>query len=95
MGRVAEAQRKLLEVSIQVRSLVKRRTADIALALSQQMMGAESMGIITVQLEFTDEKVCKPFLCGTCPHIVFTNTVRLSLTSPPERRQPRLASLSC
>ena len=42
----------------------------------QQMMGAEAMGIVTVNLHFTDEKVCKNYLCGTCPHIVFTNTVR-------------------
>lgn len=41
----------------------------------QQMMGAESMGIVTVQLSMTDEKVCKNYLCGTCPHVVFQNTV--------------------
>lgn len=45
------------------------------------MMGAESMGITVVHLHFTDDKVCKSFLCGTCPHVVFTNTVRPS--SPP------------
>jgi hypothetical protein len=39
------------------------------------MMGAESMGLIRVKLHFTDDKVCKNYLCGTCPHIVFTNTV--------------------
>lgn len=38
-------------------------------------MGAESMGLIRVKLHFTDDKVCKNYLCGTCPHIVFTNTV--------------------
>lgn len=33
------------------------------------------MGIVTVKLHYTDAKVCKNYLCGTCPHIVFTNTV--------------------
>ena len=33
------------------------------------------MGIIKVKLHFSDDKVCKNYLCGTCPHIVFTNTV--------------------
>lgn len=50
---------------------------------SQQMMGAEAMGITTTQLSITDEKVCKNFLCGTCPHVVFTNTVSPEQSSPP------------
>jgi hypothetical protein len=26
------------------------------------------------QLRFSDREVCKDFLCGLCPHIVFTTT---------------------
>jgi hypothetical protein len=40
------------------------------------MMGPEAMGIATVNLVWSDEKVCRNFLCGTCPHTLFTNTVR-------------------
>ena len=39
-------------------------------------MGPEAMGITTVNLSWPDEKVCRNFLCGTCPHTLFTNTVR-------------------
>jgi hypothetical protein len=39
-------------------------------------MGPEAMGIATVNLVWSDEKVCRNFLCGTCPHTLFTNTVR-------------------
>ncbi|KAL7415869.1 hypothetical protein BDY24DRAFT_337756 [Mrakia frigida] len=67
MGRLAEAQRKLLE----------------------QMMGAESMGIIKVKLHFSDDKVCKNYLCGTCPHIVFTNT-KMDLGPCPRAHQEKL-----
>ncbi|KAH9071158.1 small nuclear ribonucleoprotein [Lactarius deliciosus] len=41
---------------------------------TQQMMGPEAMGIATVNLVWSDEKVCRNFLCGTCPHTLFTNT---------------------
>ncbi|EGF99112.1 uncharacterized protein MELLADRAFT_45811, partial [Melampsora larici-populina 98AG31] len=37
-------------------------------------MGAEAMGIIQVDLKFTDLKVCRSYLCGACPHDLFTNT---------------------
>lgn len=43
---------------------------------SQQMMGPEAMGVSNANLHWSDEKVCKNFLCGTCPHTLFTNTVR-------------------
>lgn len=42
------------------------------------MMGPEAMGIATVNLSWPDEKVCRNFLCGTCPHTLFTNTVRFA-----------------
>lgn len=50
-------------------------------------MGAESMGIVTVQLSLTDDKVCKNYLCGTCPHVVFQNTVRPVCSSASPARQ--------
>jgi len=41
----------------------------------QQMMGPEAMGVANANLVWSDEKVCRNFLCGTCPHTLFTNTV--------------------
>ena len=43
------------------------------------MMGPEAMGVANANLQWTDEKVCRNFLCGTCPHILFTNTVSFDL----------------
>ena len=42
----------------------------------QQMMGPEAMGVTNQNLVWSDEKVCRNYLCGTCPHALFTNTVR-------------------
>jgi hypothetical protein len=69
MGRLAEMQRKLLEVR-----LLERFYA-ISDLLEQQMMGPEAMGAVNANLQWFDEKVCRNFLCGTCPHALFTNTV--------------------
>jgi len=41
----------------------------------QQMMGPEAMGTVDANLTWDSEKVCRNFLCGTCPHALFTNTV--------------------
>ena len=38
-------------------------------------MGPEAMGVASANLTWQDEKVCRNFLCGTCPHALFTNTV--------------------
>lgn len=38
-------------------------------------MGPEAMGVANANLVWSDEKVCRNFLCGTCPHTLFTNTV--------------------
>ena len=46
-------------------------------------MGPEAMGIATVNLVWSDEKVCRNFLCGTCPHTLFTNTVCFRLACHP------------
>jgi RNA-binding protein Luc7-like 2 len=39
------------------------------------MMGPEAMGIKQQNYDWWDEKVCRNFLFGTCPHLVFGNTV--------------------
>jgi hypothetical protein len=41
------------------------------------MMGPEAMGIKQQNYDWWDEKVCRNFLFGTCPHLVFGNTVSL------------------
>lgn len=38
-------------------------------------MGAEAMGIIQADISLWDLKACRPFICGICPHDLFTNTV--------------------
>ncbi|PWN33714.1 LUC7-domain-containing protein [Meira miltonrushii] len=50
------------------------RKAEVQRALLEKLMGPEAMGLTTQQLHFTDDKVCKNFLCGTCPHDLFSNT---------------------
>lgn len=39
------------------------------------MMGPEAMGVQPIQVDWWDPKVCKNFICGTCPHDIFGNTV--------------------
>lgn len=47
----------------------------------ERLMGPEGVSKLTVMgtadadLKFTDAKVCRNFLCGTCPHDLFSNTV--------------------
>jgi hypothetical protein len=57
--------------------------------LLEQMMGPEAMGIATVNLVWSDEKVCRNFLCGTCPHTLFTNT-KMDLGACPKSHTERL-----
>lgn len=71
MGRLAEMQRKLLEVGVSHYSL------QLLLSHLQQMMGPEAMGVANANLVWSDDKVCRNFLCGTCPHTLFTNTVSI------------------
>lgn len=37
-------------------------------------MGPEAMGVNPIQADWWDPKVCRNYLCGTCPHDVFGNT---------------------
>ncbi|PVF94888.1 LUC7-domain-containing protein [Serendipita vermifera] len=53
------------------------------------MMGPEAMGITNAHLEWWDEKVCRNFLCGTCPHTLFTNT-KMDLGACPKSHTDRL-----
>lgn len=93
MGRLAEMQRRLLEVCARFGSCCTRPQAKhstmnalplpggllcytLVIHLPQQMMGPEAMGTANANLHWSDEKVCRNFLCGTCPHTLFTNTVR-------------------
>ncbi|KAK3902146.1 hypothetical protein C8A05DRAFT_34179 [Staphylotrichum tortipilum] len=41
--------------------------------LLEQLMGG-GMASRSAQLPLTDPKVCRSYLCGTCPHDLFTNT---------------------
>jgi len=43
------------------------------------MMGPEAMGIKAQNYDWWDERVCRNFLFGTCPHLVFGNTVSCTL----------------
>lgn len=47
------------------------------------------MGLTTEQLHFSDGKVCRNFLCGTCPHDLFSNT-KVDLGPCPKSHTARL-----
>jgi len=49
------------------------------------------MGTSNANLVWSDEKVCKNFLCGTCPHALFTNT-KMDLGPCPKAHTERLKS---
>ncbi|KAJ7905724.1 hypothetical protein B0H14DRAFT_2661308 [Mycena olivaceomarginata] len=57
--------------------------------LLEQMMGPEAMGVANANLVWNDEKVCRNFLCGTCPHALFTNT-KMDLGACPKSHTERL-----
>jgi len=65
------------------------RLAEMQRKLLEQMMGPEAMGIATANLVWSDEKVCRNFLCGTCPHTLFTNT-KMDLGACPKSHTERL-----
>jgi len=52
-------------------------------------MGPEAMGVANANLVWSDEKVCRNFLCGTCPHALFTNT-KMDLGACPKSHTERL-----
>ena len=76
MGKMAEMQRKVLEVSLTLPPQTYH-------ADPKTMMGPEAMGLQVVNLDWWDERVCRNYLFGTCPHLIFGNTVsRLVDTRP-------------
>ncbi|KIY43583.1 putative U1 snRNP protein [Fistulina hepatica ATCC 64428] len=65
------------------------RLAEMQRKLLEQMMGPEAMGVTNAHLTWDDEKVCRNFLCGTCPHSLFTNT-KMDLGACPKSHTERL-----
>ena len=61
--------------------------------LLEQLMGDQLMSLpgATKQaaLTLTDAKVCRSYLCGSCPHDLFTNT-KQDLGACPKAHQPNL-----
>ncbi|CAD6580793.1 MAG: splicing factor [Cyphobasidiales sp. Tagirdzhanova-0007] len=55
----------------------------------ETLMGAEAMGTVPEDTKFTDAKVCKNQLCGTCPHELFTNT-KMDLGQCPKLHSQKL-----
>ncbi|KLO11847.1 LUC7-domain-containing protein, partial [Schizopora paradoxa] len=65
------------------------RLAEMQRKLLEQMMGPEAMGTANANLTWDDPKVCRNFLCGTCPHALFTNT-KMDLGACPKSHTERL-----
>ncbi|KIO16662.1 hypothetical protein M407DRAFT_241405 [Tulasnella calospora MUT 4182] len=65
------------------------RLAEMQRKLLEQMMGPEAMGTVDANLTWDSEKVCRNFLCGTCPHALFTNT-KMDLGACPKLHTERL-----
>lgn len=65
------------------------RLAEMQRKLLEQMMGPEAMGVANANLVWSDDKVCRNFLCGTCPHALFTNT-KMDLGACPKSHTERL-----
>ncbi|EJD34923.1 LUC7-domain-containing protein [Auricularia subglabra TFB-10046 SS5] len=65
------------------------RLAEMQRKLLEQMMGPEAMGLAVANFGWEDERTCRNFLCGTCPHILFTNT-KMDLGACPKSHTERL-----
>jgi len=65
------------------------RLAEMQRKLLEQMMGPEAMGADNAHITWDDPKVCRNFLCGTCPHALFTNT-KMDLGACPKLHTERL-----
>ncbi|SJX62865.1 related to LUC7-essential protein associated with the U1 snRNP complex [Sporisorium reilianum f. sp. reilianum] len=64
------------------------RKAEVQRMLLEKLMGPEAMGAPAANLHFTDVKVCRNFLCGTCPHDLFANT-KVDLGPCPKSHTPK------
>ncbi|WVF71173.1 hypothetical protein IAT40_005971 [Kwoniella sp. CBS 6097] len=65
------------------------RMAEMQRRLLEQMMGPEAMGIQPVNVDWWSERVCRNFLFGTCPHVLFGNT-KMDLGPCPKIHQDRI-----
>ncbi|EJU05182.1 small nuclear ribonucleo protein, partial [Dacryopinax primogenitus] len=65
------------------------RLAEMQRKLLEQMMGPEAMGLVPQNITWDDDKVCRNFLCGTCPHTLFTNT-KMDLGACPKSHPEKL-----
>ncbi|KAH8090466.1 hypothetical protein HD553DRAFT_6064 [Filobasidium floriforme] len=54
------------------------------------MMGPEAMGVQPINVDWWDPKVCKNFICGTCPHDIFGNT-KMDLGPCPRLHSEKVA----
>ncbi|KOS16136.1 small nuclear ribonucleoprotein [Malassezia pachydermatis] len=68
------------------------RKAEVQRIALERLMGPEMMGSAEKDVHFTDPKVCRNFLCGTCPHDLFSNT-KMDLGPCPRSHLPRYKEL--
>ncbi|KAJ3215735.1 splicing factor [Dinochytrium kinnereticum] len=57
--------------------------------LLEQLMGKESLGGVPDKIHFKDPEVCRDYLCGLCPHDLFTNT-KVDLGPCPKKHMEKL-----
>ncbi|KAK4686541.1 RNA-binding protein Luc7-like 2, partial [Tremellales sp. Uapishka_1] len=65
------------------------KMAEVQKRLLEQMMGPEAMGIQPINVDWWNEKVCRNFLFGTCPHLIFGNT-KMDLGPCPKIHSDRI-----
>ncbi|EIW65997.1 small nuclear ribonucleoprotein [Tremella mesenterica] len=65
------------------------KMAEVQRRLLEQMMGPEAMGVAVINYDWWDDKVCRNYLFGTCPHNVFSNT-KMDLGSCPKIHSDRI-----
>lgn len=56
------------------------------------LMGANRNGDVEeVQLKYYEKDVCRPYLCGLCPHELFQLTVRAHVLPPATLRKQAIS----
>ncbi|WFD31422.1 splicing factor [Malassezia sp. CBS 17886] len=68
------------------------RKSELQRVALERLMGPEVMGSADKDVHFTDPKVCRNFLCGVCPHDLFSNT-KMDLGPCPQSHLPRFKEL--
>ncbi|KAJ3409580.1 splicing factor [Chytridiales sp. JEL 0842] len=61
----------------------------MSIAEQRKLLEALMGGGSTANLHFTDPKICRSFLCGMCPHDLFTNT-KVDLGACPKSHSEKL-----